>query len=137
MKVILVLAYLVVSVTIVIAVPPIVRAFPEYGNFSGYDAGQAVLVWLVLAVLVGYFIYQNKEERSFLLQLFGWGLLVRIAVSTAIFIFNVQEFFGGDALTYDFYGYAQMKAWFGDSYFKAISDGFMNGQASAWGMVNM
>ena len=50
MKVILVLAYLVVSVTIVIAVPPIVRSFPEYGNFSSYDAGQAVLVWLLLAM---------------------------------------------------------------------------------------
>src|SRR6185369_3009483 len=137
MKVILVLAYLVVSVTIVIAVPPIVRAFPEYGNFSSYDAGQAVLVWLVLAILVGYFIYQNKEERSFLLQLFGWGLLVRIAVSTAIFIFNVQEFFGGDALTYDFYGYAQMKAWQGDAYFETLSNHFSESQASAWGMIKM
>jgi 4-amino-4-deoxy-L-arabinose transferase-like glycosyltransferase len=137
MKVILVLAYLLVSVTIVIAVPPIVRAFPEYGNFSSYDAGQAVLVWLVLAVLVGYFIYQNKEERSFLLQLFGWGLLVRIAVSTAIFIFNVQEFFGGDALTYDFYGYAQVKAWQGDAYFQTLSNHFSESQASAWGMIKM
>lgn len=137
MKVLLVLAYLVVSVTIVIAVPPIVAGFPDYGNFSTFDAGQAVLLWLLLGLVVGYFIYQGKEERSFLLQLFAWSLLVRIVVSTAIFIFNAQEFFGGDALTYDFYGFAQMKAWQGDAYFQTLSNHFSESQASAWGMVKI
>jgi len=137
MKVILVITYLLVSVTIVVAVPPIVQGFPDYGNFSVFDAGQAVLLWLVLALVIGYFIYQNKEERSFLLQLFGWALVCRIVVSTAIFIFNAQEFFGGDALTYDFFGYAQLKAWQGDSYFQTLSNHFAEGQASAWGMVKM
>ena len=137
MKVLLVLAYLLVSVTIVMAVPPIVAGFPDYGNFSVYDAGQAILLWLVPGFIVGYFIYRGKEERSFLLQLFGWALLARILVSTAIFIFNAQEFFGGDAITYDFYGYAQMKAWQGDSYFQTLSNHFAEGQASAWGMVKM
>src|SRR6185369_9529757 len=104
---------------------------------STYDAGQAVLVWLVLASVVGYFIYRNKEYRSFLLQLFAWALLLRVLVATGIFIFNKQEFFGGDAITYDFFGYAQMQAWQGDTYFKAISYRFAEGQASAWGMVRM
>ena len=58
-------------------------------------------------------------------------------VATGIFMFNRQEFFGGDAITYDFYGHAQMKAWQGDSFYKVIADRFMNGQASAWGMVNI
>ena len=110
MKVLLVVAYLLLCVLIVVFVPPIVAPF-DYGNFSMFDAGQAVLLWLILGLIVGYFVCFNKENRSFLLQLFGWGLLVRILVSTGIFIFNVQEFFGGDALTYDFYGYAQLKAW--------------------------
>ncbi|HJT68231.1 MAG TPA: glycosyltransferase family 39 protein [Pyrinomonadaceae bacterium] len=137
MKVILVLAYLLVIVMIVVAVPPIVAEFPQYGSFSVYDAGQAVLVWLVLGFVVGYFIYHNKEERSFLLQLFAWALLVRVLVSAAIFIFHAQEFFGGDALTYDFYGFAQMMAWQGDSYFQVLSNHFAEGQAAAWGMVKM
>jgi hypothetical protein len=137
MKVILVLAYLLVIVTIVTAVPPIVAAFPGYGNFSPYDAAQAVLVWLVVGFVVGYFIYYNKVERSFLLQLFAWALLVRVLVSTAIFIFHAQEFFGGDAITYDFYGFAQMMAWRGDSYFLTLSNHFTESQASAWGMVKM
>ena len=137
MKVLLVIWYLIVCSVLVFAVPSIVAEFPDYANFSTFDAAQAVLLCMVLASMVGYFVYQHREEGSFLLQLFAWGLLIRMVVATGIFIFNMQEFFGGDALTYDFYGYAQMKAWLGDSYFRAISARFMEGQASAWGMVNM
>ena len=134
MRAVLLFVLLIVCAVIVFAVPTIVAPFSDY---STYDAGQAVLFCLILAIIVGCFVYRNTEHRSFLLQLFGWALVVRMLVATGIFIFNVQEFFGGDAITYDFFGYAQMKAWFGDSYFKAIADGFTRGQASAWGMVNM
>ena len=137
MKVLLVLWYLLIVAVIVFAVPAIVSGFPDYETYSTFDAAQAVLVCMLLASVVGYFAYQDKEHGSFLLQLFAWGLLIRMIVATFIFMYNVQEFFGGDAITYDFFGYAQMKAWFGDSYFKAIANGFMSGQASAWGMVNM
>jgi hypothetical protein len=137
MKVLLVLWYLLIVAVIVFAVPAIVSEFPDYETYSTFDAAQAVLVCMLLASVVGYFAYQDKEHGSFLLQLFAWGLLIRMLVATFIFMYNVQEFFGGDAITYDFFGYAQMKAWFGDSYFKAIANGFMSGQASAWGMVNM
>src|ERR1700752_827376 len=137
MKVILVFWYLLLCGVIVFAVPSIVSEFPDYEKYSTYDAAQAVLVCMVLATAVGYFVYQDKEHGGFLLQLFAWALLARMLVATFIFMYNTQEFFGGDALTYDFYGYAQMKAWFGDSYFRAISMRFTEGQASAWGMVNM
>src|SRR5215467_11731600 len=100
MKVLLVIGYLLVIALIVMFVPAIVRPFADYGDFSTYDAAQAILVALVLAFVVGLFIYLIKEERSFLLQLFGWGVLVRMVVSVAIFIFHAQEFFGGDAITY-------------------------------------
>ena len=134
MKALLLFSFLIVCAVIVFAVPTIVAPFADYSTF---DAGQAVLFCLVLATVVGYFVYRNQEEKSFLLQLFGWALLVRMLVATGIFIFNVQEFFGGDALTYDFFGFAQMKAWQGDTYYKAIAASFMEGQASAWGMINM
>jgi hypothetical protein len=137
MKAILLFSFLLVCSLIVFAVPTIVAPFADYGGYSMYDAGQAVLLCLSIAIVIGYFIYRNKEEGSFLLQLFGWALLVRMLVATGIFIFNTQEFFGGDAMTYDFYGYAQMRAWQGDSYYKVITDHFMAGQASAWGMINM
>ncbi|HJT26322.1 MAG TPA: glycosyltransferase family 39 protein [Pyrinomonadaceae bacterium] len=134
MRAVLLFVLLIVCAVIVFAVPAIVAPFTEY---STYDAGQAVLFCLTLAIIVGCFVYRNKEYRSFLLQLFGWALVVRMLVATGIFIFNVQEFFGGDAITYDYFGYAQMKAWQGDSYYLAIANHFMEGQASAWGMINM
>src|ERR1051325_1379303 len=122
MKVLLLISYLIVCAVIILVVPSIVTEFPAYANFSIFDAGQAVLVCMVLAGAAGYFIYQDKAEGgSFLLQLFAWGLLVRMLVATGIFMFNMQEFFGGDAITYDFYGFAQMKAWQGDSCYKVIS----------------
>ena len=135
MKVLILIAYLIVSAVIILAVPSIVSVFPDYTNFTAIDAGQAVLLCLGLAAIAGYFIYQDKEEGAFLLQLFAWALLVRVLVATGIFMFNQQEFFGGDALTYDFFGMAQMQAWAGDPLAKVTASRFMNGSASAWGMV--
>ena len=137
MKVLLVISYLLVCGLIIFSVPPIVAEFPEYAHYTTYDSGQALLFCLILASVVGYFIYRNKEHGSFLLQLFAWALLLRLVVAAGIFIFNKQEFFGGDAITYDFFGFAQMKAWQGDTYYRSIMAGFLRGQASAWGMVNM
>ena len=137
MKVILAFWYLLLCGVIVFAVPSIVSEFPDYEKFSTYDSAQAVLLCMFLASVIGYIIYQNKEHGAFLLQLFAWALLARMLVATFIFMYNVQEFFGGDALTYDFFGYATMKSWFGDTYFRAISMRFTEGSASAWGMVNM
>jgi 4-amino-4-deoxy-L-arabinose transferase-like glycosyltransferase len=114
-----------------------VSSFPGYENYSTSHAAQAMLFCLVLAAVVGFFIYRYNDEGSFLLQLFAWGLLLRMVVAIGIFVFNRQEFFGGDALTYDFYGWAQVKAWQGDSYYRVIADRFMQGQASAWGMIKM
>jgi hypothetical protein len=137
MKVVLLIAYLVVSAVVIVTLPPIVAEFPEYVQFSMIDAGQALLVCFLLAGAVGYFVYQDKESGAFLVQLFAWALLIRMLVVMGIFMFNMQEFFGGDAITYDFFGYAQMKAWQGDTFYQAVADRFMGGQASAWGMVNL
>ena len=114
-----------------------VQSFPGYETFSTSDAAQAMLLCLVVGAAVGFFIYRNKDEGSFLLQLFAWALLLRMVVAIGIFIFNRQEFFGGDALTYDFYGWTQMKAWQGDPFYQVITNRFTEGQASAWGMIKM
>ncbi|HEY8224455.1 MAG TPA: glycosyltransferase family 39 protein, partial [Pyrinomonadaceae bacterium] len=134
MKALLIVSYLILSAVVIFAVPGMVAPFADY---SMLDGGQAVLLCFVLATIVGYFIYRDKEQGPFLLQLFALGLLVRMLVATGIFAFNAQEFFGGDAITYDFFGYAQMRAWQGDEYYKVIADRFVGGQATAWGMIRM
>lgn len=78
-----------------------------------------------LAVLFGSFcviiavLWINKsfegEEKIFLRRLFIVALLIRVGLATATYIFNIQEFFGGDSLTYDNAGYALYNSWFGYS----------------------
>ena len=80
------------------------------------DGAGATLVALPVAVLAGWFIYQPKIDQRFLIRLFAAGLLVRVFIGTMIFVFKQQSFFGGDAITYDFFGYALLKSWEGDKY---------------------
>jgi 4-amino-4-deoxy-L-arabinose transferase-like glycosyltransferase len=47
----------------------------------------------------------------------------------------LQDFFGGDALTYDAFGYAMLKSWQGDMYYKSLVDLYTGrAGASGWGM---
>lgn len=78
-----------------------------------------------LAVLFGSFCavvtifcinkFFESEERNFLRRLFITALLVRIGLATATYIFDLQAFFGGDSITYDYAGYALYNSWFGYS----------------------
>jgi hypothetical protein len=102
------------------------------------DGAGATLVALPVAALAGWFIYQPKIDQRFLIRLFAAGLLVRIFVGTMIFVFQQQTFFGGDAFTYDVFGYALLKSWEGDKYYQALVDLFSGGGGgSGWGMLYM
>src|SRR5437667_5756059 len=102
------------------------------------DAAGALTVCVLLAIPVGVLLWRNKVEGQFLLQVFVAALLVRVLVGAVINVFELQEFFGGDALTYDFYGFALVKSWGGDHYYQTNLNIFFGeyGQ-SAWGMVYM
>jgi Dolichyl-phosphate-mannose-protein mannosyltransferase len=137
MNAVLTLLYLLLCVGIVAFVPPLARPHASvYGVFTGFDAAKAVLLCTAIAAIAGFYCYKRKTHGPFLLRLFVAGLLVRMVLAIAIFIFRGQDFFGGDALTYDFYGYAQMLGWSGDKYFQTIANQFVrSGEGSGWGMV--
>ena len=137
MNALLTLLYLLLCVGIVIFVPPLVLPYlNDYGPVTSVDTAKAVLFCTVLASLAGFYAYKSEVEGSFLLRLFVAGLIVRIVVGTTIFVFRGQDFFGGDALTYDFYGAAQLQGWFGDKYSQALANQFVqSGEGSGWGMV--
>jgi hypothetical protein len=102
------------------------------------DGAPAILFALPLAVLALWATSQIKEDRRFLLRLFVSALLIRILVGTVIYGFSLQGFFGGDALTYDFFGNALVKVWEGNnSYQGAIDVFFAGGASSGWGMLYM
>jgi hypothetical protein len=137
MNAVLTLVFLILCIGIVIFVPTLVLPYAnDYGIFNTFDAAKAVLVCTALSAVVGFYCYKRKTHGPFLLRLFVAGLLVRMVVAIAIFIFRGQDFFGGDALTYDFYGHAQMLGWSGDRYFQGLADHFVrSGEGSGWGMV--
>jgi 4-amino-4-deoxy-L-arabinose transferase-like glycosyltransferase len=102
------------------------------------DGGAATLITLPLVALVGFMVFRIEEDRKFLMRLFFAGLLARVFLGTLIYVFHLQEFFGGDAFTYDFFGYAQLQAWGGDKYYQGLANLFTgSGTSSGWGMLYM
>jgi 4-amino-4-deoxy-L-arabinose transferase-like glycosyltransferase len=89
----------------------IILLMPEAG------AG-AILLCVVLACVVGTLIYNGKTDQTYLLQIFVGALLVRMLIGAVIYRFELQGFFGGDALTYDALGDALVHVWHGDLSYK-------------------
>jgi hypothetical protein len=139
MKALLTAIALLLVAFIVLAVPTIVAPFADvYGVFTSLDAAKAVLLCAALASVAAVIFSRQGENRQFLLKIFIAALLIRVFLGTVIFIFNGREFFGGDAIHYDFYGAAQLEAWRGDRYFESVMGEYLSGGlAGAWGMVYM
>ena len=137
MNAVLTLLYLLLCIGIVIFVPPLVAPFANvYGVFSAFDAAKAVLFCTALATIAGFYSYKRDADGPFLLRLFVAGLISRLIIGVAIFAFRGQDFFGGDAMTYDFFGNAQLLGWGGDHYYQSIANQFVrSGEGSGWGMV--
>ena len=137
MNAVLTLLYLLLCVGIVLFLPPLVVPYlSDYGIFTAFDAAKAVLLCTALATIVGFFAYKRDIDGPMLLRLFVAGLITRIVIGVAIFAFRGQDFFGGDAITYDFYGNAQMLGWAGDKYYQVLANQFVrSGEGSGWGMV--
>jgi hypothetical protein len=85
----------------------IIALVPDYG-------APAVLVCAVCAAPAALLVSRAGENRDFLLRLFFAALLARVFVGTIIFYFNLQDFFGGDAYTYDFLGLLTARMWRGE-----------------------
>jgi hypothetical protein len=102
------------------------------------DGAPATLLALPLALLAVWAIFQAKDDRRFLFRVFAFGFLMRVLVGTLIYVFHYQNFFGGDALTYDAFGYALLKVWEGNKDYQVAIDIFSGGgAASGWGMLYM
>ncbi len=134
---VLALLSLIICGLIVAVVPALVTPYTSvYGPVTYIETGKAVLLCVTLAMTVGFIVGRHRSYSSALLRIFLAALLVRMLVGTAIYVFNGQEFFGGDAFTYDAFGNAQLMAWGGDKYFKAMAEFFVRGETgSGWGMV--
>jgi hypothetical protein len=137
MNALLTLIYIALCVGLVIFLPPLVVPFAnEYGIVTQIEVAKAVLLCTGLAVIAGFYAYKSDESHTFLVRLFAAALIARIIIAAAIFAFHAQDFFGGDAWTYDYFGNAQMLGWGGDKFFEQRANVYIrSGLGSGWGMV--
>jgi hypothetical protein len=74
----------------------------------------AILVGVLPAIACGWIISRSQtSDRPFLLRVFVAALAVRYFLAYVIYTRNLQAFLGGDALTYDGFGYALAQSWKG------------------------
>lgn len=78
------------------------------------DLYVAVLVGIVPAMACFWLIFRSHtSDRQFLLRLFVAALGVRYLLAYIVYTRNLQAFLGGDAMTYDAFGYALAQSWRG------------------------
>jgi Dolichyl-phosphate-mannose-protein mannosyltransferase len=130
---------LLLAACIILFVPAMVSQYSQvYGAFTVFDSAKAVLLCCSLAAVAGLFIYRSGDHGAFVLKVFLLALLLRVLIGTIIFVFNLQTFFGGDALTYDMFGYYQLQAWGGERFAQSQVNMFIGKAAgSGWGMLDL
>ncbi|HZT57096.1 MAG TPA: glycosyltransferase family 39 protein [Pyrinomonadaceae bacterium] len=97
----------------------------------------AVLICAAFSVVAALFISKIEDrQRAFMLRVFVAAILVRASVGTIIYAFHLQDFFGGDALTYDLFGTSVMSSWrAGTPVIQEVNDWARAG--GGWGMIYM
>jgi hypothetical protein len=97
----------------------------------------AVLVCGAAATIAGFIISRIETDKQFLMRVFVCALLFRVFVGTMIYIFQLQSFFGGDAVVYDFFGHSLLKVWEGEKFYQAYVNTFTTaeGTGGGWGML--
>lgn len=78
---------------------------------------------------------RERQSRTFLMRMFIIAVLARIVIATIIYVANGEEFFGGDANTYDVFGQSLQQSWHGNDYHSQKYASFVQSGASAWGMI--
>ena len=68
------------------------------------DGPAALAMCAVAAVPTIIILARTPEQRTFLLRLFMLALIIRIVLAVVINVGHMEEFFGGDANTYDIFG---------------------------------
>ncbi len=97
--------YFIAACLIIVSLGMITAAFPE--------GAASILIVLVLSVIAILIFRRFTEEREFLTTIFLGALLARLAFGIFIHIYDLRDFFGADAKTYDFNGWRLVEYWTG------------------------
>lgn len=80
-------------------------------------------------------IARERQSRTFLMRMFLIAVVARIIIAVIIYAAHLEEFFGGDANTYDIFGQSLQQSWHGNDYHAQKYASFVQSGASAWGML--
>ena len=95
----------------------------------------ALVMCAVVSVPTFFVLIRARQDRTFLLRIFLIAVLVRIMLGTVIFMAHLEDFFGGDANTYDLFGQSLVQSWHGNEFHTQAYQNFVASGASAWGML--
>jgi len=99
---------LLIVCAILVGVAMVTLAYPE-----GFAAVAIVIMVSILAILL-FQRYSFEKECEFLVNVFLAALLIRLLFGIVIQVYDLRDFFGGDANTYDFRGFTLMQYWLGN-----------------------
>ena len=99
------------------------------------DAPGALVLCALVSIPTVLILARTDDERTFLLRLFFVGLMVRIMLAAVINMGHMEDFFGGDAHTYDIFGQSLLQGLHGDKYHMEKYQSFVASGAGAWGML--
>ncbi|MBX3281832.1 MAG: glycosyltransferase family 39 protein [Acidobacteria bacterium] len=99
-------------------------------------AGSFLLTAAVLSALIIFLIYRFTDEPATVTKIFLVALVLRLGVGLAIEFFNLRNFFGGDAYTYDYIGHQLNLIWAGKGTTFSPFEYFQTTRTSGsgWGM---
>src|SRR5829696_1301523 len=95
----------------------------------------ALVMCAVVSAPTLLILARTHDDRTFLLRMFLIGLMVRIVLASVIYMGHMEEFFGGDANTYDIFGQSLLQGLYGDTFHMAKYQSFIASGAGAWGML--
>lgn len=99
------------------------------------EGATAALLVTFCSVIIVFFIRASlKEEAELLTRIFLVALIARLSFGVLIHYFNLREFFGGDALTYDALGSGLVQNWSGRGPVDENLKQTISTMASGWGM---
>lgn len=109
------------------AIGMVVLVFPE--------GVQALVLVLILSAAALFVFRKFTDDKKFITNVFLAALLCRIVFGIMVHVYDLRDFFGGDANTYDFRGSKLLDLWLGNTLpndSEALAAASMFG--SGWGM---
>lgn len=95
-----------IILSIITALAMVILVFP--------DGMTALLLVILLSAAVIFLFRRFTEEKDLLTNIFLLALVARLAFGILIQVFNLREFFAGDANTFDNHGYMILQYWVGN-----------------------